>query len=1324
MKRRIPKMIIWFLVLWAWSFTVEADSMEGALITRSPDEAAFTTNAGDIRTENYRKDYEVATGIRGTLGSPGIGEHLYDVIRRDSVPVKTWRVALSRGICQHHSYPAGNQFHGVTFHRAPCYSDYYSGWIPYCADCGEQVSDRYFYMSEQVAASIGYLDMSKSYYYKCPHCDNLEQAVALVSHTCKDISPNRYFVRYHANFGSGYMEKSAHMVNDATEYEGRSVTPQTTLNLNTYTRIGYEFIGWNTEKDGSGRSYEDGAEIFNLSMEENASITLYAQWKKRESVLEVDPNGGRYDGEAVVKRIVGNYQTEYKVKEERIEPPQGFRVQFNTMGGEELPAIRGTRHLAGWECSQPFHGSFSQGIYCFRGANGAVDRVKALYESDAIALPEAVREGYSFGGWFADKEGLIPVGAAGDLYVPVKDVTLYASWVDLQLVSEDNYTAYSGTGAVNLSWVQKDSRDKIYEVYQRCEEKEWEKLECFEETVDSTQMSKTIYFSETEGDYTVPFSGFYTLKLAGAQGADYDDYEGGKGGLVTATVYLEKGEKLHYQLGGQNGYPNGGSGTLYGNGGGQSMVSTERTGLLLVAGGGGGASSVSNGGAGGLKEHLMTSAAGESGECGGGGGYQGGVSGNVLIHQHTEDCRHLHTGSPEVCGGCYTLPTRCGSEEIEYEVTKRVFYYGNIADDGSHIFCVRCGSHECPGHLAVYGVYTCQRCFQQSDYPITQCSAMTGYALSCERDESYICGYEEAQVIQEKASAGGSNYVNGECCIDFKEESGVHAEDGMLWITAESVGFLQSREWNGVKATDLACPYAIEEDSVHKTAVGETEIRISWKRPTDNGTDYYHRVESYDIHTMEPMCRSNITLNTLTSGVSGYRYVIDSKEATEVGEANILLEDKSSEPFLVVEIKDAVEYLHIAPQDKAGNVGSTIHIPISERDVIYWPIRTEKLELKEGENIVAAEEVDTYYVRADGNTPIQVTLQGELLGSARDTYQIDEATYQVEVDWSQETGEYSLLVPKRQPTAAGSYTYPSREIRKRQTGELHVQDASYTWVQRYNTCKTLQVKQQFLVPEHLDGKRIIMTPQVAVQGEEERICSNPELDKGNSIRFIGDGKGPQIEGAEQLNGLEHVDYGEYDSLKLEFTARDEGSGLARFYVEVRNPDNGMHVYYEDTELTGHLEFVIREDDPLFVGEFRIMVYAKDRVGNESTLTNQNVGVALEAYVTRVLEPHTPSFKKGESGILHISAWGYVDRLEIIFPQSLVTEERVRVIDYEIPGALKQEEVPFIIPLTALEGQLTIQIKAYKAGICLETETELITIEVAGSVLDEFRTRLR
>jgi uncharacterized repeat protein (TIGR02543 family) len=48
------------------------------------------------------------------------------------------------------------------------------------------------------------------------------------------------------------------------------------LALNSFTRAGYEFNGWNTRADGLGDSYEDGDPTPHSS-----DITLYAQWKAK-----------------------------------------------------------------------------------------------------------------------------------------------------------------------------------------------------------------------------------------------------------------------------------------------------------------------------------------------------------------------------------------------------------------------------------------------------------------------------------------------------------------------------------------------------------------------------------------------------------------------------------------------------------------------------------------------------------------------------------------------------------------------------------------------------------------------------------------------------------------------------------------------------------------------------------------------------------------------------------------------------------------------------------------------------------------------------------
>ena len=73
-------------------------------------------------------------------------------------------------------------------------------------------------------------------------------------------APTGYTVTFNANGGSGVMLN-------------QSATTPTALTTNTFIRSGYSFAGWNTNVDGSGVSYGNGA-----SYPFTSSATLYAQW--------------------------------------------------------------------------------------------------------------------------------------------------------------------------------------------------------------------------------------------------------------------------------------------------------------------------------------------------------------------------------------------------------------------------------------------------------------------------------------------------------------------------------------------------------------------------------------------------------------------------------------------------------------------------------------------------------------------------------------------------------------------------------------------------------------------------------------------------------------------------------------------------------------------------------------------------------------------------------------------------------------------------------------------------------------------------------------
>ena len=72
--------------------------------------------------------------------------------------------------------------------------------------------------------------------------------------------------------------------NDADDGEMESIEAtydeEYTLTANAFTRAGYKFTGWNTEADGSGTSYEDGATVSNLTSTDGDTVTLYAQWEE------------------------------------------------------------------------------------------------------------------------------------------------------------------------------------------------------------------------------------------------------------------------------------------------------------------------------------------------------------------------------------------------------------------------------------------------------------------------------------------------------------------------------------------------------------------------------------------------------------------------------------------------------------------------------------------------------------------------------------------------------------------------------------------------------------------------------------------------------------------------------------------------------------------------------------------------------------------------------------------------------------------------------------------------------------------------------------
>lgn len=1293
-------------------------------VSFSPDGKAFTTCAGDQNYTWYDNGTTVYTGIKSSLRSLRTGEHYYKVARWGEVPVGSWKVVHRPGQCIHDAYTSDENWHGIQFGTQKCIKNYYSGWKAFCADCGEPLEDANIYMSREAASSIQYLELGSEknpvfYYYLCPFCRNLEQGVRLSAHWCKEISWNQYRVIYKPNTGaddySGYMDTSYHMYNNATTYEGETVTPVTHLTANGYTRIGYVFTGWNTKPDGSGTTYADKEEIYNLSSADwnnknestwtetdNGTITLYAQWRKSESTLVIDANGGKYGG-LDKQSITQLYLKNYVLQADFIQAPEGYQVSFETNGGSTVETILGTKHFVEWMREQPFKGWLDDNKYIFTAPDGNVDTVKAAYQSDPITLPFTTKDGWSFGGWYYDSDFSLPAGGAGDQIIPSKDMTLYAQWVDLRLQSVDNYDANDGKGAVDLSWSQSDQNNKTYLVYQKREDGAWLRVNSANDISSTTIINQAYNFEGQSKQYTVPYTGLYTIDALGAQGKSYGSYTGGYGGSVTGTFWLRKGEVLTYVVGGQDGYNGGGNASSFGNGGGMTSVVSNQKGTLMIAGGGGGAFSHGNGNAGGSAASVINGNNGQSGMAGGGGGYQGGTAGERIDHYHVASCNvyHTHVGSSDRYGGCYT----------KYVENKRVVTWTD------NLCCSNC--QEGPNaHFPGNPYGACGNFNPNWEKEIDD----SYYDLTCGKTTStivgYRCGMYNGQILSSKPAYGGSNYVNSAYAMMYETYSGVRSGSGAAELHSKAIGYQESLDLAGVTATDFAAPDKIS-DQVTKEPLDGKSIRVTWQVPSDNGTDYYHKVESYLTGSTSMLCESNVTKNTLVSGVMGYYYLVDQNGDTVVtGNANYV-----QDPHVNVVTAEYNQYLHIAAVDVAGNISETTHILIDAKDVL-WKLYTKQLSIDESVDNVYPAADKIWYVRADGTTPFTLKNEAYMDGTASQGYQLNETIYETVSDDS--SVARNIIRTASTEIADTSIRTDANGLSYSTDGTTALQQYSYSYTVRSNKNRDLMGVQKFTISRDLSGQTIQVIPVAEADKESDKVYSAHELDEKNKITLIADGEAPVIRGLEIMEDRDLIDRRD-GSITVTVTADDDLSGVKDFYVVIKNTDNAItKTYLPDVD--GSIRITITEDEPIFSGDFTVLGYAVDNVGNENNLSYGTTEFALASSVERILSPHDPIFKCGESGILTFTTWGYADRVEVIFPESMTALDPTlnKVYDYtDCPGYMITEHLQFMVPLYTPENQnLEITVRAYKGDKKLEDHPTISVIGVSGTVLDEFRTRLR
>ena len=273
---------------------------------------------------------------------------------------------------------------------------------------------------------------------------------------------------YDANGGEGSAPSAV------TVESGMEVTVADKGNLH---KTGYEFDGWNTQADGNGNAYSVGAS-FTLDKD----VTLYAQWKPNKNVSYT-----------VHYYLQG---TEDKVAEDKTETGKTFDVSYTetavdvagyTLVGDKTQTF--TLDEEGKEITFYYTADEAKIVFVTNGGSGVDDMDGATGEkiSDR-AMPETVRTGYEFGGWYAD------AGLTGDKVeelpesYPAGTTTYYASWTAR---SDARYTVH---------YYLQDTEEKVAE--------------------DKTETGKTfgLEYTETAKEvtgYTLAGDGTQTFRLDG-----------------------------------------------------------------------------------------------------------------------------------------------------------------------------------------------------------------------------------------------------------------------------------------------------------------------------------------------------------------------------------------------------------------------------------------------------------------------------------------------------------------------------------------------------------------------------------------------------------------------------------------------------------------------------------------------------------------------------------------------------------------------------------------------------------------------------------------
>ena len=193
------------------------------------------------------------------------------------------------------------------------------------------------------------------------------------------------------------------------------------------TRKGYEFLGWKGVTDGSQVYYTPGKIVKNLTVHDNVTVILYAQWQKKAGTYTVS----FYDGDTFLEEK--NTENGTSVKTPLRSKNGSCCVGWSKTKGGTTDYFPETNYVFGSDIKLYAVWNYYTVSY---DANGGKNAPKSQTVKDGSTLilssGKPTRDGYVFFGWSYTKTDQGIDFYPGDEFTDLTGVTLYAVWSPIE----------------------------------------------------------------------------------------------------------------------------------------------------------------------------------------------------------------------------------------------------------------------------------------------------------------------------------------------------------------------------------------------------------------------------------------------------------------------------------------------------------------------------------------------------------------------------------------------------------------------------------------------------------------------------------------------------------------------------------------------------------------------------------------------------------------------------------------------------------------------------------------------------------------------------